>query len=139
MNRSADRRRRAQLAALCVSVLIVAGTTPVVQGLYSDPAVQLRAVQQRLLHDSTSINTLVQPDKTDLSRDAGTWIMWWTPGTQIVTFPLMRAGLPLGHSLRVLSAAALIIGSIGWATWFSYFAMPDAVLFALAAFFPCIR
>ena len=139
MSEPARRRRRAQLAALCVSILVVVATTPVVQGVYSDAANQLKAVQQRLAGESTSINVSVHPESTDLSKDASQWILWWTPGTQLVVYPLMRTGLSLGQALRVVAAVALIAGSLGWATWFSYFAMPDAVLLALAAVFPCVR
>ncbi len=139
MIESGRRRLRAQLAAVCVSILAVVAATPVVQGVYSDAANQLKAVQQKLAHESTSINVSVHPDSADLSKDSSLWIMWWTPGTQLVVYPLMRAGLSLGGALRVVAAVALIAGAVGWATWFSYFAMPDAVLLALAAIFPCVR
>jgi hypothetical protein len=136
---AARRLRRARLVAACASVLVVLATTRVIQGLYTDPAQQLRAVQQRIAGESTSINRWVHPDSRDLSRDVGDWIIWWTPGTELFAYPLMRAGLTLGASVRVLAAACLILGSVGWVTWFSLFALPDWIVLTLAAAFPFVR
>jgi hypothetical protein len=131
--------RRAQLVAGCASLLVVLATSGVVQGLYSDPAVQLKAVQQRLTGESTSMNLWVHPDRGDVSRDTGEWLVWWTPGTELLAFPLMRAGLSLGGAVRAIAATALIAGSIGWATWFSLFELPGAIVLLMAAAWPCVR
>lgn len=113
--------------------------TAVYQGIYSDPAYQLKAVQQKLSGESWSINNRVHPDSRDLSRDADEWIAWWTPGTQLTVYPLMRAGLTLGSAVRAVAALSLILGALGWATWFSAFSMPRWLLFMLAAAMPFIR
>src|SRR5438045_5161788 len=132
-------RVRAQLAAAASSLLVVLAATPVFQGIYSDPAYQLKAVQQKLSGESPSINVRISPAPDDLSRDAQEWIVWWTPGTQITVYPFMRAGLPLGRAVRAVAAITLIAGSIGWVTWFGFFDLPAPVLFALAVMFPFIR
>jgi hypothetical protein len=136
---SANVRWRAQLVALCASVVVIVAVTPVYQGIYSDPAYQLKAVQQKLSGASWSINNRVRPDPRDLSRDADEWISWWTPGTQLSVYPLMWAGLTLGSAVRAVAAISLVVGAIGWATWFSEFAMPAGVLYALAAALPFVR
>ncbi len=113
--------------------------TPVYQGIYSDPAYQLKAVQQKLAGETWSINARMRPDGSDLSRDFAEWIAWWTPGTQIVVYPFMRFGLPLGTAVRAVAALALIAGAVGWATWFSLFPIPEPMQLAMAAAFPFIR
>src|SRR5207248_9617528 len=114
-------RLRAQLVAAGASLFAVLAVTPVFQGIYSDPAYQLRAVQQKLAGESPSINVRISPAPDDLSRDVHEWIAWWTPGTQIAVYPFMRAGLSLGRSVRAVAAITLVAGSVGWATWFSFF------------------
>jgi hypothetical protein len=131
--------RRAQLVAGCASLLVVLVISSVVQGLYSDPALQLKAVQQRLRGESTSMNLLVAPDRRGVSRDAGEYVAWWTPGTELLTFLPMRAGLSLGGAARAVGATALMAGSIGWATWFSYCELPGALVLLMAAVWPCVR
>jgi hypothetical protein len=135
----ANIRHRAQLIALCASAVAVLAAAPVYQGIYSDPAYQLKAVQQKLSGESWSINNRVHPDPRDLSRDADEWIAWWTPGTQLTVYPLMRAGLTLGNAVRAVAAISLIVGAVGWAAWFSAFSMPTWLLFTLAAAIPFVR
>jgi hypothetical protein len=120
-------------------VVVIAAVTPVYQGIYSDPAYQLKAVQQKLSGASWSINNRVRPDPDDLSRDTGEWISWWTPGTQLTVYPLMRAGLTLGTAVRAVAAISLVVGAIGWVTWFSAFAIPTPILYVLAAALPFVR
>ena len=60
-----SRRRRAQALAACASLLVLLAATPVTQGLYSDPAYQLKCVQQWMAGESPNINTLVHPDERD--------------------------------------------------------------------------
>jgi len=132
-------RLRAQLVAAGASLLAILAATQVFQGIYSDPAYQLKAVQQKLAGESPSINIRVSPAPDDLSRDAQEWIAWWTPGTQITVYPFMRAGLSLGRSVRAVVGITLVIGSVGWATWFSVFEMPAGILLTLSALFPFIR
>lgn len=132
-------RRRAQLLAASASLVVVLAGSRAVQGLYSDPAQQLLAVQQRLAGESTSINRWRHPDSLDLSRDAGEWIVWWTPGTELFAYPLMRAGLSVGAAVRTIAAVTVVVGSVGWVTWFSLFQLPTWTLFALAAAFPFVR
>jgi hypothetical protein len=132
-------RLRAQLVAAAASLLAVFAATAVFQGIYGDPAYQLKAVQQKLAGESPSINIRVSPAPDDLSRDMQEWIAWWTPGTQIAVYPFMRAGLSLGRSVRAVAAITLIVGAVGWATWFSFFDLPAGMLLALSALFPFIR
>ncbi|HET9830433.1 MAG TPA: hypothetical protein VFP91_01930 [Vicinamibacterales bacterium] len=119
--------------------MAVLAAAPVYQGIYSDPAYQLKAVQQKLSGESWSINNRVHPDPHDLSKDSDEWISWWTPGTQLVVYPFMSAGLTLGKAVRAVAALSLIVGAVGWATWFSAFEMPVWMLFMLVAALPFVR
>ena len=130
---------RAMAVAFVSSLLVILATARVKQGVYFDPATQLIAVQQRLAGESDSINRIIRPDVRDLSRDVDEWIVQWTPGTELFVYPLMRAGLSLGASVRIVAAAALTIGAVGWVTWFGQFALPPAILLVLAATWPFLR
>jgi hypothetical protein len=112
-------------------LLLVTWTQP--QGINSDPAFQLKAVQQYLDGISPSINHVVLPDSTDISRDRLGWIIWWSPGTNLLAYPLLASGFTIGDAVRVLTAFCLLAGSIGWVWWFSRFKIPALVnlLFAL--------
>lgn len=112
-------------------LLLVTWTQP--QGINSDPAFQLKAVQQYLDGISPSINHVVLPDSTDISRDRLGWIIWWSPGTNLLAYPLLASGFTIGDAVRVLTAFCLLVGSIGWVWWFSRFKIPALVrlLFAL--------
>ena len=130
---------RAQAIAFVASLVVVLATVRVTQGLFFDPATQLIAVQQRLAGASNSINRLVRPDVSDLSRDVDEWIVQWTPGTELLVYPMMRAGLSLGASVRIVAAVALVVGAVGWITWFERFDVPPAIIAILAATWPFLR
>lgn len=112
-------------------VLLVSGTP---QGLYSDPAWQMKALQQYLVGESPSFNHLVTPRANDLSLDKAEWIFWWPPGTQLLAYPLMANGISMGDALRIIAIVCLILGSLGWVKWFSLFSLPlwSKVLLAIA-------
>src|SRR5439155_8323753 len=61
------------------------------------------------------------------------------PGTELVTYPLLRAGLSLGASVRIVAAAALVSGAAGWAAWFAQFELSAAIVLPLAAAWPFVR
>jgi hypothetical protein len=107
--------------------------------MYSDPAYQVKAVQQMLGGESPDVHTLAEPDADDLSRDRGERLSWWAPGTQLAAEPLMKAGLPVATVARVLAALALVAGAVGWIWWFGLFEVPAPALVALAVLFPWIR
>jgi len=106
----------------CILVILLTNSTP--QGLWSDPAWQLVALKQYLAGESPSLNQRVEPQWQDLSKDYTQWIYWWPPGTQLAAYPLMKTGIALGDTLRIIAIAALIIGSLGWIRWFYLFRLP---------------
>lgn len=126
------------LAAISCAVLLLT-VCRVPQGLYADPAWQLKAVQQYRLHVSPSLNHLVQPDPRDLSKDAAVWDYYWSPGTPLLVYPFVALGLSVGLSVRILSAIFLCAGTLGWIRWFGRFRIPTAILLALAVLLPWMR
>ncbi|OGW75527.1 MAG: hypothetical protein A2Z72_05830 [Omnitrophica bacterium RBG_13_46_9] len=118
-------------------LILLVSRTP--QGLYSDPATQMKALQQYLAGESPSINHVVMPKEGDLSEDAAGWISWWPPGTQLFNYPLMAGGVALGDALRIQVIVCLFLGSIGWVFWFSMFRFPWWIKIALAVALPWMR
>jgi hypothetical protein len=126
------------LAALSL-VLVLLLTWRVPQGVHEDQAKQLRALREHVSGVSPTINDMVQPDETDLSRDRRTWIVWWSPGTQLLVYPGFAAGLSLGASVRVVSVLCLILGVIGWLRWFGCFDLPRGVMMGTAVLLPFLH
>lgn len=131
--------RRLAFVAFLSTVLLVLATSRAPQGLYSDPAWQLLATEQFFAGNSPSINTLVQPDPSDVTRDRGEWIVWWAPGTQLAVSPLLAAGISPAAAVRAVVVICLLVGATGWALWFSLFRIPSWAQLALAALFPWAR
>src|ERR1035441_1390225 len=100
-----------------ITLLLLVARTP--QALYSDPAWQLKALQQYLSGESKSFNDLVQPSPSDLSVNSSEWISWWPLGTNILIYPLLRAGMAMGTAVRCLADVALLLGSFGFGYWLS--------------------
>jgi hypothetical protein len=103
-------------------VLCIALKNP--QGLYSDSAWQLKALQQFIIGTSPSFNHFVRPSYDDLSVNQAIWITWWPPGTNLLAYPLLAQGIPIGISIRIIAFVCLILGSLGWFYWFSLFDLP---------------
>ena len=106
------------------------------QGLYLDPTVQLRALQEYVAGQSPTFNTLVVPAPDDLARDHREWVIWWPPGMGVLLLPLLSAGIPLAIAVRVLAAFCYLCDSVGWALWCAEFRMPRPLSLALAAALP---
>ena len=124
------------LASAFVAVMVMRG---VPQGLYSDPAWQLKATYQYTHDASTSWLTLEQPRTDDLSRDGGQWLSWWAPGIAAVALPFLRRGAPVGTVVRYAAAICFVIGVVGWIRWFQLFDLEPRILLPLAILFPWIR
>lgn len=127
------------LLTLISSLLVILFTIRTPQGLYNDPAEQMKALQQYLAGESPSFNHMVMPDPYDLSRDKASWISAWSPGTQILAYPLMINGVKTGVALRIIAAICLILGSIGWLRWFLLFNLPLWVKISFALALPWMR
>ena len=125
--------------ALVSSLVVVLASWRTPQSLFADPSWQLKALQQHMAGRSPTINTLVQPDPRDISRDHFEWISWWPIGTNVLVYPLLRMGLSIGTAVRVLAALALILGSLGFAYWVRIFRLPLGIGIALAIGIPWIR
>jgi hypothetical protein len=123
----------ATLLVLCVLAFAVP------QGAYSDPGWQLKAVQQNLRGESPSANSLVSPNPEDLTTNVSGWISWWAPGTEVFVWPLMALRLSPGSAVRIIAAACVLLGSIGWAMWISFFNIPRWASVSLCAFLPWMQ
>src|SRR5437588_2173221 len=105
------------LLAFFSSLLVVLTVSRTPQSLFSDPAWQLKALQQHLAGKSPALATLVQADPHDISRDSPQWISWWPIGTNLLVGPLLLTGFTIAASIRVLASLSLIAGSIGFGLW----------------------
>src|SRR5581483_7486384 len=130
--------RRLPLLAFLSSVLIVLAVSRTPQSLFSDPSWQLKALQQHLAGEAPTFNTLVQADPRDLSQDVREWISWWPIGTNLLVYPLLRAGMTMGVAIRVLADLALILGSVGFGYWLRLFRLPAWLAMTLAITIPWI-
>jgi hypothetical protein len=132
-------RHRAAVAAAVSAVLLILAASRTGQGLYSDPALQLKTVQQYLAGESPRLNVWMRPDADDIGRDQLEGLVVWAPGTPLAAFPFMRAGLSVAHATRAVAGLAVLAGSIGWVYWFSLFQLPERWVIALALALPWMR
>ena len=109
------------------------------QGLYSDPALQIKTVQEFLAGASPHLNGWARPNYSDISSDQIEQLIVWAPGTSFAIAPFMRAGLSPAAAARTVAALALVCGSAGWVYWFGLFDLPYGILMALAIAFPWMR
>ena len=124
------------VAALASTALVATVTLPAPQGLWMDPAWQLRALQQYHAGESPTLNSQTQPSQADLSRDQSDWMIWWAPGPQLTAYPFVAAGLPLGWAVRIVTVVAILVGTLGWVKWFSLFRIPPAASRLMAVALP---
>jgi hypothetical protein len=128
-----------RVAALASSLVLIAITAGVPPFVYSDSAIQLKALAQYLAGESPTPNHLVEVSNTDLTTFTREWIVWWPPSTQLTVWPVSSAGLSLAMSVRAVAASGIVIGAIGWARWWSLFELPRALLLAVAVLLPWRR
>jgi hypothetical protein len=125
---------------VCLSCAVVIAIAMTVSPfVYSDEALQLKALQQYLGGESPSLNQVVTADPSNLTRDVTEWITWWPPGTQLLTWPLVRAGAPIGTAVQVVACTALLLGCLGWARWWRRFELPRSLMVAAAILLPWLR
>jgi glycosyltransferase involved in cell wall biosynthesis len=131
--------RTPQVIMIVALALVFAIMGRVPQGINGDQAAQLRGAVQYVAGKSPSVNTVVQPDPADLSRDQRIWIVSRPPGPQLAAYPWLAAGLSLGAALRIVASLCLIVGSFGWLRWFEQFEAPTWVLSIAAAALPFLH
>lgn len=120
----------------CILVVWFTKSTPL--HLWTDPAWQLKALQQYLAGESPSLNHRVEPSWGDISKNSAHWIFWHSPGTQLLAYPFMAGGVALGDALRIIAIASLIVGSLGWICWIFLFRLPLWFKIAYAISLPWI-
>lgn len=130
---------RASLLAISSALVVVALAWRSPQLMYSDPAWQLKAVQQYRAGQSPHFNTLVQADAEDLSRDHYQWISHWPILMGLLVWGLTKFGTGLLMAVRALAIAGFVTGAVGWAVWAARFELPHWLLYAIAAAVPFIR
>lgn len=131
--------RAPQVILIVALALVFAIMLRVPQDINGDQAAQLRAARQYVAGESPSLNTVVQPDPADLSRDTRIWIVSRPPGPQLAAYPWLAAGLSLGAAVRIVAVLCLIAGSIGWLRWYGQFGAPTWVLSMVAAALPFLH
>jgi hypothetical protein len=134
------RTTRVVLCALCSWMLLCVVTWRVPVSLhFYDPVIQLLALQQHQRGESPAWNVLRRVDPADLSKDRLETIGWWPPAIPALAGPLTAAGLSLGDALRLVVIVGGVLGTVGWALWWTRFSLPGPWLFALAALVPWLR
>lgn len=131
--------QRLPLLAFLSSLLIVLAVSRTPQSLFADPSWQMKALQQYLVGQAPTFNTLVQANPRDISQDVRQWVSWGPIGTNVLLYPLLRIGLTMGAAVRVLATVALILGSIGFGYWVRTFRLPQWLSIALVIAIPWIR
>lgn len=128
------------LLALCSWAVLctLVWRTPVSLHFY-DPVIQLRALQQYQRGDSPAWNVLRRVDPADLSKDLLEPVGWWPPAIPALVAPFAAAGCSLGTALRLVVIITGAAGAVGWALWWTRFALPKAWLFTLALLVPWLR
>jgi hypothetical protein len=125
---------------LIVALLVVFGLLArVPQSVHPDQAAQLRALQQYVAGRSPSLNTVIEPDLRDLSRDRAIWIVSRPPGPQLAAYVWRAAGFSLGTAVRIVAILCLIAGTVGWFRWYGQFDMPKSVRYGVAAALPFLH
>ncbi len=128
--------RAAVLCALAVSVIGLALTWHSPQGVFHDPVVQLIALRQYVAGRSPTFNTTAWPSPDDLSLDTYSWVTWWPPGMGLLLLPFVSHGVRLATAVRALAMICYVVGSLGWAFWFTQFRIPRRLVVTLAAALP---
>ena len=109
------------------------------QALFSDPAWQLKTVQQFVNGEAPRPNGWIHPRDEDLSLDREEYLIWWAPGTVWAVTPLMWAGMSPARATRTVAAVCVLAGSVGWTLWFAEFGLPAALVAAYAAALPWLH
>ena len=109
------------------------------QGLYSDVAWQLKALQQYIAGESPSLNHVSMPRPDDLSQNTSNWISWWPPGTQLCIYPLLKNKIALGDAIRIVVIIFIIIGTLGWIKWFLFFQIPRWIIITFSIALPWVH
>lgn len=134
--------RRVVVVLTCAFVsagLLALVASRVPQGLYADPAWQLRALQQFAGGTSPTPNTLIVPQAGDLSGSHAEWISWWAPGPSLLAYPMVVRGMAVGGAVRLIAIACILAGAVAWARWITLFELPFGVSLLLAVALPWSR
>jgi len=130
---------RASLLAVCCALMVVTLAWHSPQLTYSDPAWQIKALQQYRAGQSPNFNTLVQPDAADLSHDHYLWITHWPILMGLFLWGLTKFGTGILMAVRILAIVGFLVGAAGWGLWASRFELPYWLVYSIAAAVPLIR
>ena len=131
-----DKRERLYLLIFVSWLILTIVAFKIPQGVYSDPAYGFKALMQNILEYSPSINHRMSPLDSDISRLKADWIYWWPAGSQLIVYPLVRNGVPLGAAVRIVTLAFILIGAMGWMRWVFMFRLPFFWNLIFAFFLP---
>jgi hypothetical protein len=84
-----------------------------------DPSYGLLAAQQHLVGVSPSIFTLVEAKPAQITQVATHPVSFWAPGYQAVPYALRLGVFDWGVALNLTLGLVLIVGAIGWFTYFA--------------------
>ena len=84
-----------------------------------DPSYGLLAAQQRLAGVSPSIFTLVEAEPAQITQVSTQPVSWWAPAYQAIPYALRFGVFDWGVALNLTLGLVLIMGAIGWFTYFA--------------------
>ncbi len=120
--------------ALFLLTLLFVSLLPLPYFIHADASTSLKSSQQFVQGLTHRLGDLWLPDIDDLSQDQSFWVVWFSPGTAFLYYPLLALGLPLGLSAKITSYLLMISGCGGWLAVAKKLKLPQTVLmlFALA-------
>jgi hypothetical protein len=96
-----------------------------------DPSHGILAAMQYEKGVAPDIRTIVTASAQDLSSLDYNRVTLWPPAYQAVPFALRSLGLTWGNAFRILIASCLVVGLLGWLSYFRLFVREKSTLAAL--------
>jgi len=118
--RTADYHRATVLAFILCGLLTLTGLL-VPPSLGQDPSQGV--MEWRTLVAGGPINSIIEPDPADISRDRATLVTWWSPGQYLMPGIFTLLGIRLGTAFTITVGVSLLSCLLGWIQVAKHFAL----------------
>jgi hypothetical protein len=134
-----SRAARAMLFVLLLVVFasLMAATLTLPKSVGWDPSYGILAAMQYEAGLAPDIRTIVTASAQDLTSLDDNQVTMWAPAYQAIPFALRSLGMTWGNAFRVLIASCLIVGSLGWLSYFRLFVKEKGALAILMLMMLC--